>query len=632
MRCCANLAAIDPAIADAAALTASSRNHCEVMCCVPAKKHVGLVQAVYPRGKAAAPKPNSSELQYLAFYTASRPKKLVKVGRYLQQRTGKDIYWQRQTDVLVTTEICSTLIEKCRANLSLFALPVLELIRSILATREPLQVERACRTFAVFCEFHNASGFESEQLFAAYLAVLRELCTIAEAPKTADQDPNELVSLQALATASSRLYAADLPPQLDLMVKCASACLASVSTSVLQSARLKIDRRESNTVAQPQSMTDTALLILTRLFDSNSPQQIQYTTERVLHASVDENWLRTILQVLLEWTPIDLRFHIVNSCLALDEPRSIGLVKALLSSRASLVGLSIVDVLESLSVLLQKNIDDPALRTEFGETVALLTAHTHYRMQLTDIASCLLGNVSDTETGIMLLSCLRTVLDEARRGSDAVALAIWSRHVGLLFLPHIQTVVVDTLAHHLEMSDKPQDPQALQHLVSALHRFAPNPALPRLCDTLLPLLDGRSALLMLHLLHSIEALESLTRFNQRFGLPQHLSLQEASTELARRLDVPELPEEGLFANGSHRSTSAASARTSSRAVSRSAGHSAAAVSQVAQLKAAVRLPTAGRTTAPPVAMTTHVVDELFEGIELQAMAQASRATAGSGFQ
>lgn len=49
-------------------------------------KHVRLITKCYPPRTANPPKPNSSELSYLTYYTYTTPSKLKKVGRYLQHR------------------------------------------------------------------------------------------------------------------------------------------------------------------------------------------------------------------------------------------------------------------------------------------------------------------------------------------------------------------------------------------------------------------------------------------------------------------------------------------------------------------------------------------------------------------
>lgn len=104
-------------------------------------KHVKLTLACYPKSKTASAKPNSSELQYLTYYAASRPKKLIKVGAFIHQKTIKDIYWKRQNDVIVSLAICAALIEKCHHNLNLFANNVMDILNDVLRSNDTLQIE-----------------------------------------------------------------------------------------------------------------------------------------------------------------------------------------------------------------------------------------------------------------------------------------------------------------------------------------------------------------------------------------------------------------------------------------------------------------------------------------------------------
>lgn len=83
------------------------------------------------------PKANASEVQYLAYYAASRPKKLIKVGSYISQRTKKSVGKGRSLGVIVSLDILKILIEKCHANMSLFGLDVLITIRVALDSRDP---------------------------------------------------------------------------------------------------------------------------------------------------------------------------------------------------------------------------------------------------------------------------------------------------------------------------------------------------------------------------------------------------------------------------------------------------------------------------------------------------------------
>ena len=594
------------------------------MCCVPSQKHVSLVQAVYPGAKAAEARPNSSELQYLTFYASSRPKRLVKIGNYLQQKTGKDIYWQRQNDVLVTTDICTALIEKCQANLSLFATPILQIVGAILRAREPSQVERACRTFTVFCRHHDPAGFESENLYQSYLPVLRELCAIASATGSAPSSPSlsgsagtSLQALKALDSAASRLYIPDLRRQLDPIVSCVLGYLSSCPDAALQEHRLAVERRDSTYEPSSESTAPAAMRILRKVFDTNAPQQVIVATTSVLESSEDQAWLCRLLPLILGWVPINLRFHVVDSCLDPDQSRSVVLVKALLQSKASLVGLSVVDVLDSLTILLQRHTGDKVLVAQYRETVALLASHTHYRTQLTDIASCLLNNMSDTEAGQILVACLRELIEESSRGPQLVSLTIWQRHIGTIFMPGLQRSLVQVLAMHIETSPTTQHAGTLRQIIAAMYRLSPGDEFVQLCNAITPHLDGQGALLMLHLLYSTDAPQALGKFCQTYGLKTGLTLPDASAELARQLDVPELSDEGIFRSGSQRSFSAASARTSSRAVSRSAGQTATAVSHISKLKEAIQRPLATVPDPPRTSMSARSVERLFDGIELQ---------------
>jgi hypothetical protein len=106
---------------------------------------VKLTLACYPKSKTAAPHPNSSELQYLAYYASSRPKKLIKVGLYIRNKVVKDVYWNKQTDVIVSIDICTALVEKCHANLNLFANDVVQVLNAAfaLANKDALILEHA---------------------------------------------------------------------------------------------------------------------------------------------------------------------------------------------------------------------------------------------------------------------------------------------------------------------------------------------------------------------------------------------------------------------------------------------------------------------------------------------------------
>jgi hypothetical protein len=77
----------------------------------------------------------------LTYYASSRPKKLVKVGSYIQRKVAKDIYWKRQLDIIVSIEICTALIGRCHANLNLFAANVVAVLQMTADSKNLPQIE-----------------------------------------------------------------------------------------------------------------------------------------------------------------------------------------------------------------------------------------------------------------------------------------------------------------------------------------------------------------------------------------------------------------------------------------------------------------------------------------------------------
>ncbi|BFZ55845.1 plasma membrane localization protein [Savitreella phatthalungensis] len=483
------------------------------MPCLPAKKHERLVLAVYPRGKAAVPRPNNSELQYLTYYASSRPKKLVKVGHYLANKNSKDIYWQRQADVLVTNEICAALIEKCHANLNLFAHQVLQIIHETLATREGMQIERACFAFSTLCHFHDGSGFESEQLFSVYLDTLRQLADLSKS-----SEGTTLINvLQAINVSStgSALYIARLRDQLEIVIGSCLVQLTNVSPAAVAGrlraephrrgesiADIRLGRPSVDTVPQ-NSSERVALATLRQIFDSNSPYQVSVATETLLELQPDDDaWLSSLLQTLLECTPINLRFHVVGACLssATNVSRSFALAQALLGARVSLVGLSVIDVLESLTLLL---IDDDGSHTsDFVETVKLLASHAYYKNQISDVCGALLARVGPNLDGPHALA-LDVVLSTAK---GKVPLSAFSASLSGLAYKDESTQRTSATLLDRHRSRITADSVALRGFIDSIYRLGvTGSSMTEMLGIIaLPWLDGPSAVLMLQMLCGLE--------------------------------------------------------------------------------------------------------------------------------
>ncbi|CAG8664590.1 1043_t:CDS:10 [Funneliformis caledonium] len=74
-------------------------------------KHATLINNCYPTGPGET-LPKSSELSYLVFYANSKPAKLTKCGVYLEKRVATDVRKRRKQDTEVSLQIIKVLIDE----------------------------------------------------------------------------------------------------------------------------------------------------------------------------------------------------------------------------------------------------------------------------------------------------------------------------------------------------------------------------------------------------------------------------------------------------------------------------------------------------------------------------------------
>ncbi|GAO48286.1 hypothetical protein SAICODRAFT_9453 [Saitoella complicata NRRL Y-17804] len=132
--------------------------------CVP--KHQRLIRNCYPKGKAPEKHPNSSELSYLCYYASTRPSKLQKVGKYLEKKVAKDVYYRRTGDVIVSLDICRALILKCTNDLNLFASYILSILHPVITSGDPGLIAHSLPCFTTFVTHLDASIVAMDPEFA----------------------------------------------------------------------------------------------------------------------------------------------------------------------------------------------------------------------------------------------------------------------------------------------------------------------------------------------------------------------------------------------------------------------------------------------------------------------------------
>lgn len=251
--------------------------------------------------------------------------------------------------------------------------------------------------------------------------------------------------------------------------------LTSIKEALLYNLKQQLDKYDGNWVSKrhsavagaiPDSNHDTdtrtqlvqediamcSLATLKILFETNDAVQIRDSTNSMLHyfegKNVRAEWSSTLLQIVAEWAPINLRFHILRSCLqqleiseVLDWPTNLQnnllcVIQGLLTSRINMIGLSTTDVLDSLlntaSRLLRQSdsrqldyigqyFATSGISAEIGRSAVVflngiidavvdITAHSYYKAQISDMFDVIMSRLSVSFAEADVLSCTSKLL------------------------------------------------------------------------------------------------------------------------------------------------------------------------------------------------------------------------------
>jgi hypothetical protein len=215
-----------------------------------------LVLKCYPRTTkgAVGVKPNSSELSYLLFYAQSRRTKIQKVCSFLEKKTASDVYRLRIgyvprrrgvcfvdvltmglscSNVQVTLQILTAMIEKAPKDMPLIGPCVLKILDQVLRSNDITMVESSVPTFDTFCEQHDAPSLLADQTYLRqYETVVRQYATLASTRWSPGKvQPSKPVSMRwrntgleairsvassdALSSVTGRLYEVIVPMTLE---------------------------------------------------------------------------------------------------------------------------------------------------------------------------------------------------------------------------------------------------------------------------------------------------------------------------------------------------------------------------------------------------------------------------------
>ncbi|KAI8327241.1 hypothetical protein BD560DRAFT_361587 [Blakeslea trispora] len=491
-------------------------------------KHATLINNCYPE-KEGEKGPRSSELSYLVFYASSRPVKLTKVGLFLEKKVERDVVKGRKQNNQVSLEILKSLVEACHRDLNLFSKYVVKIIDMILETRDVEIIDLACRVFIMFTSHHDGSTLGVDAEFTKdYEELLRKMagfCAFESQDDTLRLQMRYIGqrALQAAVT-STAFQASNFKVQLDLILspliitlsnsKCPADILAqSDDIDIKQSA---MDHESSN----PHTVEVLAAKTAVILFSKINGVAVKLALSP-LFDFMDKHkkwWPNTfavaIMKLALESLQPQYRYLLVSEVLQqletikssmaeehmLEKHASlVSILKAVLNADIPLVGISVLEVLNSLYIHLIKSVQDfktfqqqeqsgkqaleYAIQQGLAHSIGGLATQTYYLNQLNDITGYLIaklkvGNSMATLDGLpmklyrhVVLHCLDLVVssctDEPKENdlesqhavtvySNSVTLDVWTPALGLLTDRESETRVDfgSILIHYLELTSE----------------------------------------------------------------------------------------------------------------------------------------------------------------------------------
>ncbi|XP_075585439.1 protein EFR3 homolog stmA isoform X1 [Dermatophagoides farinae] len=127
---------------------------CCACCCSPFKpRYKRLVDTIFPSN--AEDGLVKSNMEKLIFYAMSSPDKLDKIGAYLAERIGRDLYRHRFGFVLIAVEAMDQLLKTCHNSLHLFMESFLKVVQLVLESQDPELQILATQSFVKFAKIEE---------------------------------------------------------------------------------------------------------------------------------------------------------------------------------------------------------------------------------------------------------------------------------------------------------------------------------------------------------------------------------------------------------------------------------------------------------------------------------------------
>ncbi|KAG2205250.1 hypothetical protein INT47_009515, partial [Mucor saturninus] len=404
-------------------------------------KHATLINNCYPE-KEGEKGPRSSELSYLVFYASSRPVKLTKVGLFLEKKVERDIAKGRKQSNQVSLEIIKALIEACHRDLNLFSKYVVKIIDMMLETKDIEIIDLACQVFVVFTNYHDGStlGVDAE-LTKDYELLLQKFAGFCAYENASDETLRLQMmyigqrALQAAVT-SVALQASDFKVQLDLIL---SPLIITLSKSTnpanaLAQSNHDVDMQQSaighetlNAHAVEILAAKTAALIFSKANAAGVKSSLGpiFTFMDSEEKWWPPNFAVSMMELALESLQPQYRYLLVSELLQQLESSTkspgthynmekhaslVSILDTILNANIPLVGISVLEVLNSLFTHLIKSVQDGhsfretepsdlsgsmeyVIQQGLVHSISGMASQTYYLNQLNDITGYIISKL-----------------------------------------------------------------------------------------------------------------------------------------------------------------------------------------------------------------------------------------------
>ncbi|KAI9315888.1 hypothetical protein BX666DRAFT_2028128 [Dichotomocladium elegans] len=352
--------------------------------CTRNVKHVRLIKNCYPK-KEGEKGPRSSELSYLTFYASSRPAKLTKVGRYLDHKIQREISKGQKQYIEVSLAILKALIQSCHHDLNLFSKWIIRILNRTLDTRDSHLVELSEDTFVTFCHYHDGSTLGLDPVFRSDFEIL--LGKFAYFCNYTNEEQDKALRMQYIGhralqaeVTSSALHGSDFITQLDIILPAlletlltsGEADLSETSTSTqsdLNSRMVEVLASQTSSIFFSKSNGTAVRMALNLLYQFTEEKNQWWPPDRVL----------SVIELILDSVQPQYRYLLISETMQRLQVSSssdrnyltsahasqIAILNTILNdTKAPLVGVSVLEVLNTLFTMLLEMLQNAHFRSE----------------------------------------------------------------------------------------------------------------------------------------------------------------------------------------------------------------------------------------------------------------------------